>query len=181
MIRYDKHAFLAKTEALAFHGRAGHFKGFPGTDLMGQQGIPTIDDMGDRVPLVFPENNFRVHTGKSNMAAVIFPGTDGIELLIVPLNQRFPALRVFPDPFLKSVFQCLLFLLGQGCFFLVQHPAFLAICVLYSIVDPDIPQIQRVFQNPQGVCPVSSIGYIDRDIAVGRYIFPVDMPFRGIF
>ena len=52
---------------------------------MGKQGVAAIEDMGDRIYLVGAKLDLRVHTYEGQMGAVILPGTDGVELLIVEL------------------------------------------------------------------------------------------------
>ena len=97
--------------------------------------------MGDSVKLVGPQPYLRVNASKGDMASVIFSKTGGIEQLIIFLYQRLPALRVTPYPVPESVFDGLLFLLGQGGFFLVQDAALFAVRIFNGVINADIPEV----------------------------------------
>ena len=117
MVRHDKDRLAAQAETLAFHGGGDHFKGFACTDLVGQHGVSTVDHMSDGVFLMFPQRDLRVHPGKDKMAAVILAGAGAVHQLVILLDQLLPALRIFPDPVLKSVLDGLLLLRSQRRFF----------------------------------------------------------------
>ena len=99
---------------------------------MCEQGISTIKHMGDGISLMFPEGNVRVHTAKTDMAAIILTGSGGVKKLIVLRNQCFPTAGVFPYPILKRILDCLLFLLGEGCLLFIQDTLLLAIRSKFS-------------------------------------------------
>ena len=100
---------------------------------MGKQAVPAVKHPGNGILLVRAQLDFRCHTGKADMAAVIFTGFDAVEDLIVFLAQHFPALRVFPYHFL--------FLLGQHGFFRVEDTLFRAVCIVDGVIHPAVPQI----------------------------------------
>ena len=108
---------------------------------MGQQRISTIQNMGNGISLVFPQSDFRAHSPKIDMRAIVFSGTVRIVTLIVELNQGLPPLRIFPNPLPECVLNGLLLLLRQGCFLLIQYPTFILVLIYHCIVDPDITQV----------------------------------------
>ena len=100
--------------------------------------------MGDGAFLVFPQGNGRVHAPKSDMAAIILAGTGSVHFFVVLAHQSLAALRVSPDPVPKGFPDRLLFLSCQGGLLGVQNPALFSVCVLYGVIDADIPQVQAV-------------------------------------
>ena len=127
---------------------------------MGQQRVAAVQHMGDGVFLVFPQGDGRVHAAKNNVAAIIFAGAGGVHFLIVLAHQRLPTFRVAPNPVAESIPDGLLLLGGQGGFLGVQHPAFLAVCVLHGVVDTHIPQIEGIFEDFIGVGAAGPVGRI---------------------
>ena len=121
VVGHDKHALAAQTQAFALHGGRHHFIGFSCADHVRQQRISSIQGVCDRVPLMIPQGNLRIHAGKSDVLPVIFTGPDAVEQFVVFRYQSFTPVRVAPDPVPESVLDCLLLLLGQGGFFLIQH------------------------------------------------------------
>ena len=97
--------------------------------------------MGNGAFLVFPQGNGRVHAAKSDMAAIILTGTGGVHFFVVLAHQSLTAFRVSPDPVLKGFPDRLLFLSGQGSLLGIQHTALFSVCVLYGVIDTDIPQV----------------------------------------
>ena len=61
----------------------------------------------------------------------------------------------------------------------VQHTALFSVCVLYGVIDTDIPQVQTVLQNLISIGAAGSIGGISCHIVVGYGRFPLDLPFSG--
>ena len=108
---------------------------------MCQQGISSIQHMGDGAFLVFPQSNGWVHAAKSDMAAIILTGTGGVHFFVVLAHQSLAALRVSPNPIAESVPDGLLLLGGQGGLLGIQHTALFSVCVLYGVIDTDIPQV----------------------------------------
>ena len=112
------------------------------------------------------------------MGAVVFPGPGAVEELIIPLDQRLTSGRVFPDPVAEGVLDCLLLLLGKGCFFAVEHTALLAVRVLYRVVDPNVAQIKSVLENLVGIRPGCAVGYVGRHVVVIAGGLRSDAPLR---
>ena len=146
---------------------------------MCQQGISSIQHMGNGAFLVFPQGNGRVHAPKSDMAAIILAGTGRVHFFVVLAHQSLAALRVSPDPVPKGFPDRLLFLSSQGGLLGVQYAALFSVCVLYGVIDADIPQVQAVLQNLVGIGTAGSVGGISCHIVVGYRRFPLDLPFSS--
>ena len=58
---------------------------------MGEQGIATVQDMGDSVSLMRPQVDFRVHAGEGYMGAVIFPGPGTVETVVLLCRKHIDA------------------------------------------------------------------------------------------
>ena len=111
------------------------------------------------------------------MLSVIFAGAHAVEQLIVFGNERSTPVRILPDPVPEGILNGLLLLLRQcGCL-LIQHTLFLALGILDGIVDADITEIQRIFQNSQTAGPIRTVGQIVWNVVVREDIFPIDPPF----
>ena len=146
---------------------------------MRQQCIAAIEDVRNRVFLVFAQRDLRVHTGKADMAAVILARADRIEPLVVLLHQRLPPIRVAPDPFLKGILDGLLLLLRKRRFLGIENAPLRAVCIINCVIDTHIAQIQRILQNPIGVSALCAVGHIGVDILFGWGGFAADVPFSG--
>ena len=139
---------------------------------MCQQGISSIQHMRDGAFLVFPQGNGRVHL-QSDVAAIIFTGTGRVHFLVVLAHQSLAAFRISPDPVPKGFPDRLLFLGSQGGLLGVQHAALFSVCVLYGVIDTDIPQVQAVLQNLVGIGTAGSVGGVGCHIVVGYGRFPL--------
>ena len=176
MIWNDKHGFLAQSQPFCLHSRSSHLKGLTGPYLVGQQRIAAVQHMSNGVLLVFPQPNFRIHAAKTDMGTIVLTGTSTVEQLVILFHQFRTAIRVFPHPVLERILNGLLFLLGKGGLLFVQHPLLLTVCILHGIVDTDIPQIQRILQNPVGVGSAGAVGHIGMDIIPARCTLTGDLP-----
>src|SRR5699024_11777468 len=123
---------------------------------------------GNGIFLVFPQLGLRVHAAKDDVAAVIFPGSCGIKLLVVLGHQSFPAAGIFPEPVLEGVFHGLLLLLCQGGGLLVENTALLAVGILHGVVDADVLEVQRFLQDAVGVGTVCAVGHVGGHVEIGR-------------
>ena len=133
-----KEAFLGNAKTFALHSCSYHLIGLTASHYMGKQDIIPIKLMGYRIFLVWAKLYFRIHSRKSQMAAVVFPGTDGIETVIINPAQLLPPFLVPEDPVLKCFLDRILFLGCQHCFFFIQHTDFISFCIQLCIIDPDI-------------------------------------------
>ena len=179
MVWNHKERFLAQSQAFGFHRSGHHLKGFACAYFVCQQGISAIQHMGDGAFLVFPQGNGRVHAAKSDMAAIILAGTGRVHFFVILAHQSLAALRVSPDPVPKGFPDSLLFLSRQGGLLGIQHAALFSVCVLYGVIDTDIPQVQAVLQNLICIGAAGPVGGISRHIVVGYGRFPLDLPFSS--
>ena len=127
VVRHRKEGFLAQAEALSLHGGGDHLKGLARAHLMGKERVAAVEVVGDGAPLMLPQRDLRIHARKDQVPAVIFPGTGGIEALVVELHQLAPPVRVLPYPVPERILDCLLLLLGKGGFLAVKDALFLTV------------------------------------------------------
>ena len=179
MVGNHKERFLAQAQAFGFHRSGHHLKGFARAYFVCQQGISAIQHMGDSAFLVFPQGNGRVHAAKSDMAAIILAGTGRVHFFVILAHQSLAALRVSPDPVPKGFPDSLLFLGSQSGLLGIQHAALFSVCVLYGVIDTDIPQVQAILQNLVGIGTAGSVGGVGCHIVVGYRRFPLDLPFSS--
>ena len=178
VVRHGKEGFLAQAEALALHGGGDHLKGLARAHLMGKERIAAVEVVGDGVSLMLPQRDLRIHARKDQVPAVIFPGTGGIEALVVELHQLPPPVRVLPYPVPERILYGLLLLLGEGGFLAVEDALFLAVRIPYGVVDPHVAQIQRILQNAVGVGAVGAVGHAGVDVVRGDAVLAGDVPLR---
>ena len=140
MVGNNEQALAAQAEALAFHRSGDHFKGLACADLVGQHRITAVDHVGNRVELMVPQYNIRVHAGEDKVLAVVLAGPGAVHLLVVLPDQLVPSILILPEPVLEGVPDGLLLLRGQGSLLDVQDPFFLAV-LLHLVVDAHVPQV----------------------------------------
>ena len=179
MVGNDKHTLLTQPQALAFHGRRHHFKGFARTYLVSKQGVSSVENVGNGVLLVFPQLDLRVHAAKDDVAAVILPGTGTVKLLVVLGHQPFPAAGIFPEPVLEGVFHGLLLLLCQGGGLLVKDAALLAVGILHGVVDADVLEVQCLLQDAVGVGTVCAVGHVGGHVVLAGHGLTGNPPLGG--
>ena len=179
MIRHYEQALLAKSEPLAFLCRCDHFKGFAGTYNMRQKRIAAIKDMRNGVDLVRAESYFGVNADKAHVAAVIFTGTDTIELLVIHLGKTFTAFRITPNPVRKGLLDKLLLALRDSGFFLIEHSRFLAVLILDIVKDSHVLEVEGFFHDLVAVdsCRAERIIRFDISTVVG---FTLNIPLSGV-
>ena len=112
------------------------------------------------------------------MTAIILTGTVGIEQNIIGLTDGFAPVRVFPDPFGKSVFNELLLALSDGGFLLVEDSGFPAIGIVHIIKNADIFQVQSVLDDFIGVNAFGAVGAERLHIA-GVHALALHAPLAG--
>ena len=74
----------------------------------------------------------------------------------------------------------MLFLLGEGSLVFIQHTFWLALCILNSVIDADIFEVERIFQNLVGIGTVRSVGFRRHNIAMTQCGFTLHTPFCRI-
>ena len=143
MIWDYKQRLIAKPESFGLHSSRHHFKGFARTDCVCQQRISAVQNVCNRIFLMFTEFDFRVHTVENNVASVVLTGSNAVELFVIHLREFFSAGRVSPYPVLKTLLYEFLLCLCD-CRFLFIENGFLFALVIFDIVkDTDIFQVQR--------------------------------------
>ena len=179
MVGHHEQALLTQAQPLALLRRRYHFKGLARAHHMGQQGVPTIEDVGDGVYLVLPQGDLRVDAHKVQVAPIVFAGAGTVELHIVELAQLFPALGVFPYPVLERLLDKFLLALGDGGFFLVQDWRSFAVCINNIIKNADIPLVQCFLDNFVGIDPPGAVGVgrLNIGLVVG---FALNVPRPGM-
>ena len=85
-----------------------------------------------------------------------------------------------PNPVCKSVLDSLLFLLGEGGLVFVQHTFWFALGILNGVIDADIFEVERIFQNFVGIGMVRSVGFRGHNIAMPQCGFSLHTPFCRI-
>ena len=81
--------------------------------------------MGDRIFLMFPQLDFRIHTTKNDMAPIILTGTDTVELVVIKPYQLFPSCGITPYPILKALLDKFLLYWAIAVSFLLRIALFL--------------------------------------------------------
>ena len=134
--------------------------------------------MGDGVHLVPPQGDFRVDTYKVQVTAIVLTGPNRVEGFIVELAQPLPALRVFPDPIGKGLFDQLLLRLSDGGFFFVEHRYLVSIGILHIVEDPHILQVEGFLDDLVAVDAVGAVCVVGLD-AGAVVAFSLDVPAAG--
>ena len=120
-----------------------------------------------------------VHAGKSEVASIILPRLYAVEKLVVPCNQRFPPVCIFPEPIAERILYDLLFLLRERGFLRVQHSLFVAVSILNLVVYADVAQIQRVFEYLVRVHAARAVGAVSVHIVRAHSALAFDTPLAG--
>ena len=180
VVRDSEHGLAAQSEALGLHSRRSHREGFPGSNLVSQKRVPAVEDAGDGAALVLAQLYLRVHTGECEMASVVLARARRVEQLVVLVDKRLAALRVFPQPVTEGILDDLLLLLGEGCLLDVEHPALGAVCVLDLVVDARVAEVQGVFEYLVGVHARGAVGAESVDVGCTDSALALDAPLGSV-
>ena len=164
MVRYHKEGFLAEAQPLGFHGRRHHLERLPCPHYVCKQGVAAIEDVGDGVHLMLPQGDLRIHAGKVDVAAVVFPWAVAVEQDIVCLADLLPPFRIFPYPLRKRLLQQLLFALCNGGLLFVEHRHTPPVRVILVIENTDVLQVQTALDDVVGTGPRRTVGAVRLDI-----------------
>ena len=175
VVRHDKERLVAKSKPFRLLRRRYHLISFSCADGVGEQRIPTIENVCHGIFLMFPQFDFGVHTTKSDMAPVILTGSYAVELFVIQLRQFFSAGRVCPYPVLKALLDKLLLRLSDCGLFFIEYRFLFALVIFDIVKDTHIFQVQGFLDNLIGVDTGSTVGVVCLDIAsvVG---FALDIP-----
>ena len=136
MVRYGVHDLFRQAVLTEFHPCREHRKGLAAADNVVQQRVlPCADDTVNRVLLVRLEFDCRIHTGKSEIGAVVCRQARLIEYRIVFLLQFFTPCWIVEDPIDERFLDLVLFLSRGNRFRLIQYPSLTAVAVLNRVVN----------------------------------------------
>ena len=138
MVWHDKHRLLAKPKPLAFLCGSYHLKGFPCAHLVGKECVPAIEDMGNRIDLMGTQRDFRADAAKHDVAPVILTRAGIVKGVIIVTGQAAPALRIFPYPVGKCLFDDFLLCLRRCGFLCVEYRLFIPMFVINIVKDTGI-------------------------------------------
>ena len=178
MVGHHNQGLIAKTQTLLLHSAGDHLERLPSPHLVCQQYVVAVQHMGNGVALMGPQCDFRVHAGKAQIAAVVFPRADAVEFAVVQAYQRLPTLRLLENPFFKLVFYQALLCVGSLGGGVVQHAFFVSLCVGNCIKHLHRPQVQRSLGDFIGILAVRAVGDGCLDAAVAVALVR-DVPFTG--
>ena len=91
MIRYHIEILLRQAQPAALHAGSNHLEGLARTHAMRQQRIVAIQNVRYSIFLVRHQGDFRGHSLKTNMTAIVLAGTNRIENPIVGRTQILAA------------------------------------------------------------------------------------------
>ena len=142
---------------------------------MSQKCISAIKLMGNCILLMRLQRYFRIHSGKSQVAPVILTGTDGIKGPVINTAEKLTPLRILKDPFLEGFLYRFLFLRGEHGLLLIQDTLLLSI-YLHQIINPDILQIQGIFNDLIGIHPSGPVSRGCKDIVIAVIVLSLHIP-----
>ena len=178
MVGDGNEGFAAQPQPLALLCGGDNLKRFPSPHYVGQQGIPTVENVGNGVHLVPPQGDFGVDAHKVQMTAIVLTGPNRVEGFIIELAKPLPALRVFPDPIGKGLFNQLLLGLSNGGFLFIEYRRLAAIGILHIVEDPHILQVEGFLDDLVAVDTVGAVGVVGLD--AGTVVaFALNVPVAG--
>ena len=116
--------------------------------------------MSDRIFLMFPQLDFRIHTTKNDMAPIILTGADTVEFVVIHPYQLFPSCGITPYPILKALLDKLLLRLGDSRFLFIEDSFLFTLIILDIVKNTHIFHIERIFDNLVGIDTLCAIGII---------------------
>ena len=182
-IRDHKHRLVNRSQVLQVHPGGNQSGGFPSAHLMGRKPCAGVNDTGHKVKLVLPQLHLGVHAGDHQMTPIVFTGPDGVEGIVIQLEQGVPALRFPPYPGRKGFLNLLLFGAGDHGFLRVDDitDRFIApvIGIFLPVTDGRGLHIQAVLQYLISIFTACAERLIDRH-GIGFGVFIADSPSGGI-
>ena len=178
-----KHRLVDRAQILQVHPGGNQRGGFPGAHLMGRKPCAGVNDTGNKVKLVLPQLHLGVHAGDHQMAPIVFTGPDGVEGIVIQLEQGVPALRVPPYPGGEGFLNLLLFGAGDHGFLRIDDITDRLIAPVIGIFLPVTDgrglHIQAVLQYLVGIFAACAERLIHRH-GIGFRGFIADPPGGGI-
>ena len=179
VIWHHKQTLLTQPQPFALLGGGYHLERLPCPHCVGKQCIPTVKNMGNGIHLMRPQGDFRVDSYKIQMASVIFPWANAVELFIVERGQPLTAIGVCPDPVRKFLFDLLLLSLSNGGLLRVEDSHLFTGVIIFIVKNPYIPQIQGFLNDFVGVDAFRTKGVLGADISSVQ-TFSVYIPLAGV-
>ena len=178
MIRDYEQRLIAKSQSFGLHSSRHHLKSFARTDCVCQQRIAAVQNVCNRIFLMFTEFDFRVHTVENNVASVVLTGTNTIEFLVIHFRKFFSAGRVSPYPVLKALLYEFLLCLCDCRFLFIENGFFLAFIIFDIVKDTDIFQVQGFLDYLICVDTGSAVGAVRFNIGT-VVALSLNVPFSG--
>lgn len=180
MVRNHIKTLLCQSQTLALHTGCDHLERLACTYTVCKQGIISIKDMCHRIFLMLHQLNFRIHSDKLNVTAIIFPWPDAVKPFIINFAECFPSAHILKNPLFKLFPDQFLLLLCQGGFFPVQYPVF-PIRIMYCVIDFCVTQIQCILQQPVSICPLCSVSCGGKRVIAAVHVLSFYVPLSGHF
>ena len=165
MVWNNDQRLLAQTQSLALHCCGNAAERFTAANRMCSQTVTAIKNVGNHIFLVWPQRDLGIHAGESQVASIVFSGTDAVKPLVVARYQHFTPLWIAEYPVTECVLDGILFLLGKNRLLLIHHSLFVAVQIVDHIIDLGAALIQRIFQQSVGRRTICTIGNAGNRIA----------------
>ena len=166
MARHGDERFLTHTELLCLHSNSRHRVGLACAHAMRQKRVAAVERPRYRVHLMRTKGYLGIHAGETEVAAVIFARAGGVEYFVIHFHKSLTPVGVAPYPLGKGVLYCLLLLLCNNGFVLVQNTGFVAVYVGHGIEYPYVPKIKRILNDFVGVGSARAISGVCLDVLV---------------
>ena len=143
----NNQCFIAQPQALFLHRGSAHNHCLTCADRVGYQGVAAKQNSGYCVTLMGSKRDLRVHTRKTQKAAIVLAGSQIVVVGVVVINQSPPPVGISVYPILKSGFNLLLLILSQAGFFNIGYSLLLPVYIFDIIYNLDSLQVQAATQN----------------------------------
>ena len=124
---------------------------------MRQKRVPTIQLPSNRIALMWSECNVRIHTGESQMRAVILAYSFCVKQIIIDVFELSSSFFIVPDPINKFCFDFRLFGLCNCCFDHVLNRNLFPIRVFKHIIHNNFFAVKRLLNDICRRCSLSAI------------------------
>ena len=124
---------------------------------MRQKRVPTIQLPSNRIALMWSKCNVRIHTGESQMRAVILAYSFCVKQIIIDVFELSSSFFIVPDPINKFCFDFRLFGLCNCCFDHVLNRNLFPIRVFKHIIHNNFSAVKRLLNDICCRCSLSTI------------------------
>ena len=133
---------------------------------MCEKRVAAVERPRYRVHLMRAKGYLGIHAGEAKVAAIVFARAGGVEYLVIHSHKPLTPVGVAPYPLGKGILYCLLLLLRNDGFVLVQNTGFVAVYIGHGIEYPHVPKIKRVLDDFVGVGSARAIPGVCLDVLV---------------